>query len=148
MKTSRFVLYACLLVFIALLAACKNQEQPADTQEGIVTDSDSLVTTMQAAGASVEPAGTVEQPFFTPLGQVITIDGQDVQVFEYDSLADADAESDLVTPDGSSVGTSIMSWIATPHFYKSGRVIVLYVGDQNDTIDALEAALGIQFAGS
>lgn len=148
MKTSRFVLYASLLVPVALLVACNNQEQPADPQEGIVMDYDSLVEYLEEAGASVEPGGNVAQPFFTPLGQVINISGQDVQVFEYDSVADADAESDFVSPDGSSVGTSIMTWIATPHFYKSGRVIVLYVGEQNDTIDTLEAALGIQFAGN
>lgn len=70
-----------------------------------------------------------------------------MQVFEYTSKVDAKAEADLVTPDGSSVGTSIMTWIATPHFYNSGMLIVLYVGDQSDTIDDLEAVLGSEFAG-
>jgi hypothetical protein len=112
-----------------------------------VTDYDNLVESLQDAGATVEPSGSVNQPFFTPQGQVIAVDGQDVQVFEYDTVADADAEADLVSPDGSSVGTSIMTWVATPHFYKSGRLIVLYVGDLSDTIGILEGALGPQFSG-
>lgn len=32
-------------------------------------------------------------------------------------------------------------------FYEGGKLIVLYVGDQNDTIDVLDAVLGMQFAG-
>jgi hypothetical protein len=147
MKTSHLVLYSSLLVAIALLVACNSQEQSITPQEGAVTDYDSLVEILQSAGASVESAGTVEQPFFAPPGQVINVEGQDVQVFEYDSEAEADSEADLVSPDGSSVGTSMMTWIATPHFYKSGRVIVLFVSDQNVTIDLLEDTLGSQFAG-
>ncbi len=147
MKKSHLVLYSSLLVAIALLVACNSQEQSPTPQENAVMDYDTLVDTLESAGTTVEPAGTVTQPFFTPLGQVINVEGQDVQVFEYDDEADADGEADLVSPDGSSVGTSMMTWIATPHFYKSGRVIVLYVGDQNVTIDLLEDTLGSQFAG-
>lgn len=37
--------------------------------------------------------------------------------------------------------------MATPHFYRSGNVIALYVGDDAATLAALERALGPQFAG-
>ena len=56
-------------------------------------------------------------------------------------------EAELVASDGSSVGTSMMAWIATPHFYINGMLIVLYVGDSSETIGLLEDALGPQFAG-
>lgn len=72
-----------------------------------------LVDRLEASGATVAADGTVSQPFFTPEGQVIAVNGQDVQVFEYDEAA-MSAEAELVSPDGSSVGTSIMTWIA-PH---------------------------------
>ncbi len=141
------VLYFSSLIILALLVSCESQEGSPTSKEGIVTDYDILVESLQDAGATVEPIGTVNQPFFTLQGQVIAIDGQDVQSFEYDTVADADTEADLVSPDGSSVGTSMMTWIATPHFYKSGTLIVLYVGDLSDTITILEGALGLQFAG-
>ncbi len=48
---------------------------------------------------------------------------------------------------GSSIGTTMVTWVAAPHFYKSGRLIVLCVGDDAGVIAALEAALGAQFAG-
>jgi hypothetical protein len=34
-----------------------------------------------------------------------------------------------------------------PHFFKSGRLIVLYVGEESSVLKALEAMLGPQFAG-
>ena len=40
-----------------------------------------------------------------------------------------------------------VDWIAPPHFYHTGRVIVLYVGSNADLIRLLEATLGPQFAG-
>ncbi len=87
------------------------------------------------------------QPFFSVNGRVIVVNGGDVQVFEYADAAAAEAERALVSPDGSSVGTSMVGWIAPPHFYKAGRLIVQYVGDSTDAIDVLEAVLGQQFAG-
>lgn len=141
------VLYFSILIILALLASCESQEGSPTSKEGIVMDYDILVESLQDAGAIVEPTGNGNQPFFTPQGQVITVDGQDVQVFEYSTAAGAKAEADLVSPDGTSVGTSMMTWIATPHFYKSGRLIVLYVGDLSDTITILNGALGPQFAG-
>ena len=35
----------------------------------------------------------------------------------------------------------------TPHFYNNGKLIALYVGDHNDTIELLDGVLGPQFAG-
>lgn len=123
---------------------------------GPVTDFVSLVDSLRAAGATVEPAGEVSQPFFSVEGQVITVNGEGVQVFEYDDAASADAKAALVSPDGISVGTTeegvliqdtMITWIATPHFYQAGQLIVLYVGDSTAVIDALEEVLGPQFAG-
>ncbi|MFQ5796181.1 MAG: hypothetical protein ACE5JP_14185 [Candidatus Bipolaricaulia bacterium] len=110
-------------------------------------DSVSLIDHLRAAGATVEPTGEVSQPFFSAKGQVITVNGDNVQVFEYADTAAANAEATLVSPDGGSVGTNIMAWVATPHFYKTGRLIVLYVGDHPAVINVLETVLGPQFAG-
>ncbi len=112
-----------------------------------VTDYASLIDSLGKAGATVEPAGEVTQPFFSVQGRVITVNGGDVQVFEYENATTADTEAALVSPDGSSVGTSMILWAAPPHFYKAGKLIVLYVGDSESVIGALEGALGSQFAG-
>jgi hypothetical protein len=41
----------------------------------------------------------------------------------------------------------MMMWMATPHFFKSGSLLVLYVGDDAEILDLLKDSLGDQFAG-
>jgi hypothetical protein len=76
------------------------------------------------------------------------VKGRGIQVFEYADEAAAAAEAELVAPDGGSVGTSMVTWENSPHFYKAGRLIVLYVGDEGATIDLLEPVLASQSAGA
>jgi hypothetical protein len=108
---------------------------------------DSLIDDLRAMGVAVEPAGEVSQPFFSVKGRVIRINGDIVQVFEYDNAEAVDDEASLVSPDGSRVGTTMVTWVATPHFYKKDMLIVIYVGGDNDVINALERVLGKQYAG-
>jgi len=89
----------------------------------------------------------VEQPFFSVKGKMIEVQGEGVQVFQYLSAAEADRQAALVSPSGSTIGTTKVHWIGPPHFYKKGKLLVLYVGDDDKLLKALEAALGRQFAG-
>jgi hypothetical protein len=41
----------------------------------------------------------------------------------------------------------MVTWVAAPHFYKGGRLIVLYVGEDGGVIEVLDQVLGSQFAG-
>jgi len=127
--------------------SCARQEAPPVSHGGPVSDYVSLIDSLQAAGATVDPAGDVTQPFFSVKGQVIKVNGEDVQVFEYSDEAAAEAEVMLVSPDGSSIGTSMVSWISPPHFYKAGKIIALYVGENSEAINFLEKVIGSQFAG-
>ena len=84
---------------------------------------------------------------FSVQGRMIQVNGEDVQVFQYAHVVAASEQAALVSPDGSAVGTSSLHWIGTPHFYKRGLLLVLYVGDDEAVRKALEAVLGRQFAG-
>jgi hypothetical protein len=101
-----------------------------------------LVDALRAAGATVDPAGEVNQPFFSAVGQAISVDGGDVQVFEYPDATAAEGEAALISPDASTVGTSMVTWVADPHFYALNRVIVLYVGDDVAIVEVLNTVLG------
>jgi hypothetical protein len=106
-----------------------------------------LVDALRAAGATVEPSEPVTQAFFTPEGNIIKVNGADVQVFEYESAEAMENEASQVAPDGGSIGTTMVTWVDTPHFYKAGRIIALYVGSDQAVLDLLEQVLGPQFAG-
>ena len=120
---------------------------PIVSHGGPVDDYVSLVDNLRAAGAAIDPAGNVSQPFFAPQGQVLTVNGEDVQAFEFASAEEAATVADTVSADGSSIGTSMVGWVAPPHFYKAGKLIAIYVGGDSDVIHALQKAMGPQFAG-
>ena len=140
-----------LLVLLSYtLSGCSQAGAPTGvvpaTASG-VEDQASFLAALQGTGASAEVVDTVEQIFFTPVGSIIAVNGADVQVFEYPSAEAMEAEATSVAPDGGSIGMSMVTWIDTPHFYKSGRIIVIYVGADTAVIGLLEMVMGPQFAG-
>ena len=119
---------------------------PIVSHGGPVKDYVSLVDNLRAAGAAIDPAGNVSQPFFAPQGQLLTVNGKDVQAFEFANAEEADTVAETVSADGSSIGTSMVGWVAPPHFYKADKLIVLYVGCDSDVISVLQETMGPQFA--
>ena len=108
---------------------------------------DQLLVALQSEGLDVEPAGAVSQAFFEPEGQVMRLIGEEVQVFEFSTEGEAKSAAETISADGSSIGTSMVSWVSAPHFYGSGKLIVLYVGEDEGVVAALEDVLGPQMAG-
>ncbi|HEX9331151.1 MAG TPA: hypothetical protein VF896_04620, partial [Anaerolineales bacterium] len=102
---------------------------------------------LQEAGATIETGDSINQEFFTPEAHTVKVNGADLQVFEYKNAQAMEKEASQVAPDGGSVGTSMMTWIDTPHFYKVGRIIVLYLGNDKSLLDLLNKVMGPQFAG-
>ena len=122
------------------------------SQSGPVHDYASLVDALRAAGATVTPDGPASASLFSTSAVFILVNGERVQVMEYPDDAAADADAAQISADGSTfrrgAGAIIhVDWVAPPHFYKQGRIIVLYVGSNPDTIAMLDAVLGPQFAG-
>ena len=133
---------------------------PTPATTPIVTDYISLIDNLREAGAIVVDTGIVGQmDCFSIDSRIITVNGSDVQVWEYEDAAAADTEAVLISPDGSSIKITINTdeqifkichydWIASSHFYKASNLIVLYVGENQAVRDVLETVLGLQFAGS
>jgi hypothetical protein len=134
----------CMLALLAavLLGACAGDPTRSD-EFGY----DELLANLRARCLRVEEAGSVSQPFFSRPGRVLRVEGEDIQVFEYDTPSAASADAARVSADGGTVGTTHIDWIAPPHFFRRDRVIVLYVGQGAAVRAALESALGPQFAG-
>ena len=149
------ILFVLLITFAPIAAGCggapaaseENASPESATESASVQNQASLLATLESAGATVEVGDSVEQPFFSPLGNIIKVNGADVQVFEYPSSEAMESEASQVAPDGGSTGTSMITWVDTPHFYKAGRIIVLYVGSDDAVLGLLKDALGPQFAG-
>jgi hypothetical protein len=113
-----------------------------------VTDYSSFADALKDQGHSVErgnrggfPGGLMDIP-----GRGEFIDGEPVLAFEFPSTKAFEEMRSTIRPRGDTIGDAIINWDA-PHFYCSGRLIVLYFGDKQRTLDALDTLLGHPFAG-
>ena len=136
---------------VAVVPVLTPQEDVEDLDDEVVRvgrGTGQLIDPLLATGADVKVTSEeVKQPFFSVGGRIILVDGEPVQVMEYRDAAALEADAGHISPDGSSTGTTMVTWIALPHFFRSDTAIVLYVGDSPKVIEALTAVLGPQFAG-
>jgi hypothetical protein len=160
--TKRYLIFASFIFSVLVLSGCDqpvfgqslfhgradtNEETDISSQESTVSDYASLVAALEATGAEVVPGEELSQPFFEVPARLTRVNGEDVQTFEFADEETAASAASQISPDGGSTGTTMISWIASPHFYRAGRVIVLYVGDNETMTSLLESILGPQFAG-
>ena len=142
-----FLLLGCVLAVSGCATDSLTASPVGSTEPLAVEDQATLISALEGSGATVEIGEPVSQVFFSAEGTVLKVNGVDVQVFEYQSPEEMENEASQVSPDGGSIGTSMVTWIDVPHFYKTNRIIVLYVGNDASVLDVLESALGPQFAG-
>ncbi len=161
----RSILPAGLALALALLlAACSTpgavQPQPtvgqptvgqptpakpiATPSEPMGTESlDDLIAALKAAGATVKETGeTLDDTFFGVPGQIIEVNGAQVQVYAFDDAAAREAASAQITPEGQPNPTTMVGWIDQPNFWAEGRLIVLYLGTDAGQIKLFTSLFG------
>lgn len=107
-----------------------------------------LIGDLVTAGARVAPQpGRIVKPYLSAGGVVVTVDGQPVQVFEYDSVSALDDDVDGLAPDASSIDGLPLTWQAPPHFWRRGTVLAVAATDDATLVGQLSQALGQPFAG-
>ena len=167
MKRSTFAMTLLSLLLFAFvgLTACgsnsahvgqQNMPVPNDMQRKVIGLNE-LIAQLKAAGATVVPGADVNQPFMDVAGHILTVNGEQIQVYEYASVTDASNQAARVSPDGTSftmVSSSDGSgsayqvdWVKPPHLYKAGRIIVIHIGTNESLMHLLVGILGKQFAG-
>ena len=139
--TSRFI--AMLAVVVSALA-CEEGSRPTSVPGAGVTETSQLILALRDLGATAEvvdivPAGS---GILSAPATRVTVNGEDVLVYEFATVAEADAEAGRV-PDV----LAVTRWTSAPHFFRGNRIIVLYVGTDEAVIGLLQRLLGPQFAG-
>jgi hypothetical protein len=138
-----------VLQLIALAAVAVGSCAAHSTQPSELAPTDALIQSLEEQGATVARAGSLAPsayPFFSVSAQRIVVNSADVQVFEYASPERADSDASKVSPTGTPIGQSQISWMDVPHFYKRNRLVVLYVGHSADILRLLQVVLGPPFA--
>ena len=148
-KLIAILIFAIIVVSLPLADIYFTSYSHRQTLRKPITDYSTFVDSLEAAGISVKPVGgELEEGFFSVNAKTIIINNEYLFVtFEYADNASAQADASLVSADGRSIGTAKPSFGFTPHFFKSGRLIVLYVGDNLNAMKILVSLLGPQFAG-
>ena len=139
--------YRAPALLLAVLT-CSCGANPGGPSGGL--SKEAFFDALRQQGALVTPGQRLPRAsnaYFEVSAQVVQVNTGAVNVFEYDDAAAAGRDAATVSSDGSSVGTTSILWIGPPHFYRGGRLIVLYVGDAPAVLQPLEAVLGAQFAG-
>lgn len=140
-----------LLMIVAVLGivsfiAFRNPGKPT-SHGGDVRDYVSLVDKLRTDGAVVSTQGPVLQPFLNVSGQLVRVDNESIQVYQYENAVRANSDASKISSDGSHAGTSIIDWTSTPHIYKKDRIVVIYVGQNLRLQKELASILIGQFAG-
>lgn len=107
-----------------------------------------LKTKLEEKGYDVTKEKDTEH-FFTTDGKAYDVDGDTLYVYEYGESDTSAIETDINSIDikGNKIGEKNVTWKATPHMYKKGRVVVIYDGDNKDVINTLKETLGDPFVG-
>jgi hypothetical protein len=136
-----------LLLTITFLASCQNQAPAKPPGPTLGTAGQAFFEEINAAGGKATTGIGLTQPFFSVPGIVISISGEDLQVFEYTDAASAAKDIEGISGDASTINGEDMAWIASPHFYQHGSLIVLYIGSDPATLNLLQTVIGDQVAG-
>ena len=126
---------------------------PADTvaSPAVLSDEAGLVDAFTARGLTVEAVDTVRQPFLQVPGRVLVVRGgalampAELQVYPYPDAAAAAADAAAIGPDGQPA-TIMVTWIAPPHFFQRGPLLVIYLGDDPAALRLLTELVGPPFA--
>lgn len=133
-------------VILLLAAAGDTGLMAAETQPGRAS-AKTLISALRTSGLEPRQVDRITQAFFTVPATVYQLRDDELQVYEFPNEERAAREAEKVSADGSSVGTSKVLWIAPPHFFRAGALLVLYLGNDEQVLDVLHARIGPQFAG-
>ncbi len=141
----RFLLFGFIMAASLIMAACTSSGEN-QTEASTLAGYEELVGAIRDQNGSEfdvsESQELVDQPFFAVKGQILKLEASDVQVFQYASEEARQADSAQISVDGSSIGTSMITWIYQPNFWAKDSLIVLYLGTDSVIQSILSGVLG------
>ena len=133
--------------FVLKQQKLQSSNEPVSTFDGKVTNLSSLVLALKSRGLSVNLIEELDDSAYSVPTNVYSVGGEEIQVYEFTSEYETAKARKLISPDGTEIGSSVIRWIDTPHFYSQGKIIVQYVGHNPEILNLLDSYLGSQFAG-
>ncbi len=119
---------AVLLFAIPITTPVQQRFEAPPVTTGSAAD---IMRSLQAQGAVVGVGSIpIEQPFTSVLGEVLIVDNQEIQVFEYADVTAATAVASAIYYGNSPGWEQFMLTTDDAHLYQIGNVLLLYTGSE------------------
>jgi hypothetical protein len=132
---------SALVVLLGLtVLGCEESRVDLTTfSEAVGVETRQLILALRNVGAAAEVAESVpsDQSLFSTPTTRVRVNGADVFVFEFGSVAETDAAVARLP-----AILAVTTFPVGPHFYRGNRIIVLYVGTDAAMTSLLERLLG------
>lgn len=139
------ILLILLLLIFTIFIGCSNKQNSKNT-----FDIEQFANEMKCKNYKFE-LKDVGKDFLTTTRKRMIIGNEALDIYLYSNNKKMEDEAKFIDSDGSGYSNGAKSiqveWVATPHFYKRGCIIVQYVGKNEKIISDLKNILGEQFAG-
>ncbi len=143
MKHKRWLLVLMMLA-LPLLPACAaaipntgdaGGGQPAKMPDDYLT----LLDELRGTGVEVVDRGQMGQALFDVAAQLITVDGDDVQIFIFESQPAREIAQKVIASNARSHNPEFGD---RPYFWASGRMLALYKGENPKVLSSMSKTLG------
>jgi penicillin-binding protein 2 len=85
---------------------------------------------------------TILHPFFGVPGQVVRVNGNDLQVFVYPDATARKSDSARISADGRLIAGEVVDWPVPPRFVSSGNVLSVLLSSDNRVAGRVDRAIG------
>lgn len=82
--------------------------------------------------------------YFSVEGKTYNLNGDKIFIYEYEKNNTDKLKEDInkISADAKTINGKAVNWNKTPHLYKKGRTVVIYDGEDSDTLTTLKEVLG------
>jgi hypothetical protein len=136
MRLSRLACYVCLISL--MLVSCRGSRPPELREYETASE---LILALEEAGASVVETTMMGDPAYPGVTKVIQVEGELVQVVEYEIMDERREVSDRIASEGAAL-EGALAWSAGSNLWASGNLVVVYAGTNGGVILLLSGLLG------
>jgi hypothetical protein len=148
-----------LLVALSLVIAACGDDTPRLDEEGksiegtaevdieVSSPTFGIINLLRAGGNSVKVTSKVSRGSLKNGFAMKVNDAFNVEAFEFSTPQDRAEAEKTISADGMTIDGTGVTWGGDPHLYRTDRVILVYIGDDKENMQALEGSFDKEFAG-
>ena len=130
-----------------LIGGCSGREASGELIPA--PDYQKILSRLQGWDLKLAEIGEVRTPCYSVSPRVLLVGGGTLEVYEYRDQSSATVAIGRISPGyyaAQIAATGLIEEASSPHFYRGDRLLVIYRGTDARVVEALDGALGPEFA--